>query len=91
MEIVIGACELRTGTAFRFARNKCGDWRHGELDSTDVPVSFAVAASAAYPIFLPPIDREWSFKKDGETQKHRVVLTDGGVYDNLGVRMFRSP
>ncbi len=52
VEMVIGACELRTGTAFRFGNQKSGDWRHGEIVNGDVSVAFAVASSAAYPIDL---------------------------------------
>jgi NTE family protein len=53
----------------------------------DVEVAFAVAASAAYPIFLPPFDRKWRFTTpDGEVER-RVLITDGGVYDNLGIQV----
>jgi NTE family protein len=50
-------------------------------------VSFSVAASAAYPIFLPALDRTWLFQKSGREKTHRVLLTDGGVYDNLGIQV----
>jgi NTE family protein len=85
MDVVIGACELRTGTAFRFANRSSGGWRYGELIDNEADVAFAVTASAAYPLFLPAVDRTWTFRKKGEDQVHRVLLTDGGVYDNLGV------
>ena len=87
IEVIIGACELRTGVAFRFGNRKSGDWRRGEMVSWDVDVAFAVAASAAYPIFLPALDRTWKFHKDGHENEHRLILTDGGVYDNLGVQV----
>jgi len=85
LEVVIGACELRTGTAFRFSSSVAGSWRHGALVEPDVEVAFAVAASAAYPLLLPAFDRRWQFRKDNNTNEGRVLLTDGGVYDNLGV------
>lgn len=53
----------------------------------NVPVAFAVAASAAYPIFLPAFDRKWKFRLNGMEAERRVVLTDGGIYDNLGVQV----
>ena len=84
LEIVIGACELRTGTAFRFSTSAAGSWRHGALLEPDVEVAFAVAASAAYPLLLPAFDRRWIFSKGGAAKESRVLLTDGGVYDNLG-------
>jgi NTE family protein len=87
IEIVIGACELRTGTAFRFGDSRSGDWRHGEMVSWDVEVGFAAAASAAYPLLLPALDRTWRFRKNGVESDHRVLLTDGGVYDNLGLQV----
>lgn len=87
LKVTVGACELRTGTAFRFGDNKSGNWRLGEIEGNELPVSLAVAASAAYPIFLPAFDRTFRFKKKGETQRGRVLLTDGGVYDNLGIQV----
>jgi NTE family protein len=87
MEVVIGACELRKGSAFRFGNAKSGDWRHGEMVDWDVEVGFAAAASAAYPIFLPAFDRIWKFLKRGKETEHRVLITDGGVYDNLGLQV----
>jgi NTE family protein len=87
MDIVIGACELRTGTAFRFSNRRAGDWKHGELIDWDIDLACAVAASAAYPFLLPALDRRWRFQKNGQDTFHRVILTDGGVYDNLGVQV----
>ena len=87
VEIVIGACELRTGSAFRFGNSASGCWKLGELLNGDVDVSLAAAASAAYPIFLPGLDRRWRFRKGGVETEHRIVLTDGGVYDNLGLQV----
>lgn len=87
LDVVIGACELRTGTAFRFGTTRSGGYRHGALANKDVPVSFAVASSAAYPIFLPAFDRELEFERKGARHTARVSLTDGGVYDNLGIQV----
>lgn len=87
INVVINACELRTGTAFRFGNQNTGSWRFGVLAPNDVTVALAVAASAAYPAFLPAIDRYFNFVPvgGGDAVRHRVILTDGGVYDNLGV------
>jgi len=87
IDVVIGACELRKGSAFRFGNTKAGDWRHGEMTGWDVDVSFAVAASAAYPLFLPSFDRTWKFRKEGKETEHRVLIADGGIYDNLGLQV----
>lgn len=87
IDVVIGACELRKGLAFRFSNTKSGDWRHGEMKDWDVDVGFAAAASAAYPIFLPAFDRRWIFIKGGKETNHRVMISDGGIYDNLGLQV----
>ena len=84
LSVVINAAELRTETAFRYGSVESGCWRFGRL--TETPrVATAVAASAAFPAFLPALDHHLSFTKSGVETKHRVIITDGGVYDNLGV------
>lgn len=84
LKVVINAAELRTETAFRFGSMESGCWRFGRL--VEVPsVATAVAASAAFPAFLPAIDRRLAFDRNGVHEKHRVLITDGGVYDNLGI------
>ncbi|MFE3206341.1 hypothetical protein [Embleya sp. NPDC059237] len=47
-------------------------------------VATAVAASAAFPTLLPAIERTHTFERTGRQTRHTVLLTDGGVYDNLG-------
>jgi predicted acylesterase/phospholipase RssA/proteasome lid subunit RPN8/RPN11 len=86
LDVVINACELRTGSAFRFGSRQSGCWRVGQVRGNDVPVALAVAASAAYPVLLPALDREFVFvDQNGKEQRARVLLTDGGIFDNLGV------
>ena len=52
-------------------------------------VPMAVAASSAFPGFFPPLDLSaWDVgASEGEFPRHS--FTDGGVFDNLGIRMFR--
>lgn len=83
--IVFNACELRTGTAFRMSNERFGSWRHGWAQAGDLRIADAVAASAAYPPFLPPFDWKRHFERDGKTSMRRVIVTDGGVFENLGV------
>ena len=86
LDTVINATELRTGSAFRFGSRQSGCWRFGRIAPEEAFVADAVAASAAYPALLPALDREYRFrKKDATTDPARVLLTDGGVFDNLGV------
>jgi len=86
VNIVINACELRTGSAFRFGNQESGTWRLGTLQENKVAVALAVAASAAYPLLLPALDRQMDFEsRNGEKRRERIILTDGGVYENLGI------
>jgi predicted acylesterase/phospholipase RssA len=58
-----------------------------ELGLATVPM--AVAASSAFPGFFPPLElcgRDVGAKA-GEFDRH--AFTDGGIYDNVGLRMFR--
>ncbi|WP_354128640.1 MULTISPECIES: patatin-like phospholipase family protein [unclassified Bradyrhizobium] len=85
LHVVINACDLKTGTAFRFGSQRSGGWRYGQIAGATPTVAKAVAASAAFPIILPPLIETFEFTKAGRTQSQTVVLTDGGVFDNLGV------
>ncbi len=87
--LIINAADLRTGSAFYFSRQSSGSWRLGELADPDVSLAHAVTASAAYPLLLPALDEVLPFNKnDGTRREERVTLTDGGVYDNLGLAPF---
>jgi NTE family protein len=83
--LIVVACELRAKAAFYFTAERLHCWRYGSASSNGVELAEAVAASAAYPIALPAVDRWMQFEKNGEKTRHRVTLTDGGVYDNLGL------
>ena len=85
IDLVFNATEMTTGTAFRFGTKESGCWRFGKVRGNDVAVAQAVAASAAHPAFLPSIVTDFAFEHDETVEKRRVVLSDGGIYDNLGV------
>ena len=84
LDVVINACELRTGSAFRFGSPESGCWRLGVIPRNAVKLATAVTASAAYPLLLPSLDRNWRLqRRNGEEREQRVQLTDGGVFENL--------
>ncbi len=83
--LIIVACELRAKAAFYFTAERIHCWRYGSSDSEGIELADAVVASAAYPAALPAIDQYMDFTKKGIETRHRITLTDGGVYDNLGL------
>jgi NTE family protein len=95
-DFVFYATCLQTGSSFRFTRNGLHDWKLGTLKKLDLPVSVAIAASAAFPPLLAPLNlrtdpARWIRKReifgleDADTIRAKLVLVDGGVYDNMGI------
>lgn len=91
---VFNATNLSTGVDFRFSKPYAGDYRIGLIDRPDFKVSTAVAASSAFPPVLSPMDLRVDPARVRETpgadlhgrlRRDGVRLTDGGVYDNLGL------
>lgn len=92
---VINATNLQSGALWRFTKKYIWDWRVGKIpNSSLVSVARAVAASSAFP---PPLSPATFKFKDTDYQPGtgsglqwppyttHVVLSDGGVYDNLGL------
>ena len=91
---VFNATNLRTGRSFRFSKPYMGDYRIGPIRNPNVSLAKVVAASSAFPPFLSPliIDNPGPFEAvpgaDLNGNPHytqRLYLSDGGVYDNLGL------
>ncbi|QUN66345.1 patatin-like phospholipase family protein [Pseudomonas sp. JS425] len=83
--LIVIACELRSKAAFYYTRESLHCWRYGSASTDGVELADAVVASAAYPLFLPALDQRMTFSKNGCESTHRITLSDGGVYDNLGL------
>jgi predicted acylesterase/phospholipase RssA len=82
---VISATDLATGNAVRFGSKASSLSPVGDI-TDPVPVADAVAASAAFPALLPQLNRTYTFsKRDGALERRALLMTDGGVYDNLGL------
>ena len=83
---VITATDLRTSNAVRFGSVLSSCSALGTIQES-VTVAEAVAASAAFPILLPAVDREYTFRRgpDGTPVRRVVSLSDGGIYDNLAL------
>jgi len=92
---IIYATNLQSGVSFRFSRHYMGDYKIGRVYQPGVPLATAVAASCAFPPVFTPIilktdPSKWVKQDYSDLYKHEkmrkeVYLSDGGVYDNLGV------
>lgn len=91
---VINATNVQSGVLWRFMKPYMRDWRVGEVKNPTVPLAVAVAASSAFPPVLSPAeleldDSDFTPNSGADLQKKPyttdVVLSDGGVYDNLGL------
>jgi len=91
---VINATNVQSGALWRFSKPYMRDYRVGEVVKPTVPLALAVAASSAFPPVLSPLlmnlhpaDFTPGSGEDLQREPYteRVVLTDGGVYDNLGL------
>jgi len=90
---VLNATSVQTSALWRFSRPYMGDYRVGLVHDPDVRLCDAVAASCAFPPFLSPmtlpITQNVEATKGADLNRppytRQAVLTDGGVYDNLGL------
>lgn len=82
---IISATDLATGNAVRFGSKVSSLSSIGDI-AEPVSVADAVSASAAFPALLPQLTRTYTFtKRDGTQERRALLITDGGVYDNLGL------
>lgn len=93
-QFTFNATSVQTGALVRMSKAFLADYHVGSIPKPRIPLARVVAASAAFPPFLSPakIDVDPSdFKTFGnedlndERFTDTMVLTDGGVYDNLGL------
>jgi NTE family protein len=91
---VFNSTSLQSGVLRRFSKPYAWDYRVGKIANPRIPVAVAVAASSAFPPFLSPIvyrvhEQPHEARTGDDLQQppytEQLVLTDGGVYDNLGL------
>ena len=91
---VFNATSMQTGALWRFSKPYMADYRVGVVPNPEVDLAVAVAASSAFPPILSPVEVELdpdSFSPDQrgplfqDPYNRKAVLSDGGVYDNLGL------
>jgi NTE family protein len=91
---VINATNLQTGVLWRFSKPYMADYTIGLVERPVVELAIAVAASSAFPPILSPMRLKLDptkFSTEGRGPSYKepfdtnAVLSDGGVYDNLGL------
>jgi NTE family protein len=91
---VINATNVQTKVLWRFSKPYMGDYRVGLIKNPTLQLAVAVGASSAFPPVLSPVElklhpQDFDPASAGDLQKAPfntdVVLSDGGVYDNLGL------
>ena len=99
-KFIFNACHLETGRNWIFTKEKIHTWRVGDLERPDTPLSKVLAASSAFPPFLPSVSlkidptlikvSEYEDRSKELKLKERATLGDGGIYDNLGIHAIRD-
>lgn len=91
---IFNATNVQSGALVRFSKPYTWDWRVGKVPLPRTELAVAVGASSAFPPVLSPVTLKF---KPGEFEPGsgaglqrepfttRMILTDGGVYDNLGL------
>lgn len=91
---IINATNVQSGALWRFSKPYMADWMVGLIKKPITPLAVAVGASSAFPPVLSPARLKLNpndFEPDSGASLQRepftttVYLTDGGVYDNLGL------
>lgn len=91
---LIYATSLQSGASVRMTRRFLWDYKVGRIDAPTISLARAVAASSAFPPYLSPqaieLDPNAWVTTEGATltsaeYRRQIVLTDGGVYDNMGM------
>ena len=91
---VFNATNLQSAVLWRSSKPYMRDYMVGEIKTPTIEVATAVAASGAFPPLLSPVTlkpkpTDWTPGSGLELQRppytEKVLLTDGGVYDNLGL------
>jgi NTE family protein len=88
---------MMSGRLMRWSKPYVADYTVGAVFSPEIPLASVVAASSAFPPFASPfVLRSFGPFVDFDTRQpvpdpiKRLVLTDGGVYDNLGLQPVES-
>ena len=94
-EFIFYATSLQTGASVRFTKASIADYKVGELLNPNLTLAKVVGASSAFPPFFSPVIIKCDSLKSRKTRgaflydnldlRKKMVLGDGGIYDNMGL------
>lgn len=94
-EFIFYAASLQTGDGVRISKNYIRDYKVGKLPYPQFSLAKVVAASSAFPPFFSPVvikcnpndweEEEGAYLYSNLDYRRKLILTDGGVYDNMGL------
>jgi NTE family protein len=97
-DVVLCATDMSFGVNWEFRRDRLGDYLAGRVDTPpDWPLARAVAASSCFPPVFNPLPMRFpperysggkaaqDDKKAWRAALEDLRLTDGGIYDNMGL------
>jgi NTE family protein len=90
------ATDMAFGVSWEYTRTRAGDYQAGYSTQTlgTIPIAHAAAASACFPPLFEPIETMVdpsaltagaATGTEADLCRTRIRLTDGGVYDNMGL------
>lgn len=91
---IINATNLASGALLLLSKQEISDYRVGRIADPKLAIADAVACSSAFPPVLSPFeldlrDAAWETEEGNDIPdpeyRRELKLTDGGVYDNLGL------
>ena len=82
-------CSFNRDGLWMMRRQPGHSFRMDRIHTGLATVPMAVTASSAFPGFFPPLELTGTDVGASVGEFGRQAYTDGGVFDNLGVRMFR--
>lgn len=99
-EFVFNSAHIETGRNCTLSKQGLHTWRLGDIKLPGLSLAKAIAASSACPPYFPAVTLDLDASAFVETAhsdlhhrddlKRRISLTDGGVYDNLGIHAIRN-
>ena len=94
-EFLFYGTNFQTGDSIRIQKSAIYDYKIGEYPSPEISMAKAVGISSAFPPMLSPVtlitdpghwkETKYSEYYDEIKLREKLLLTDGGLYDNMGL------